>query len=35
MFDEESKKLILKGLKKEIIKLIDNAGVEFYKYFDK
>ena len=35
MFDEESK-LILKGLeKKEIIQLIDNAGVEFYKYFDK
>lgn len=35
MFDEESK-LILKELeKKEIIQLIDNAGVEFYKYFDK
>ncbi len=29
-------KLILKGLeKKEIIQLIDNAGVEFYKYFNK
>lgn len=35
MFDEESK-LILKELeKREIIQLIDNAGVEFYKYFDK
>ena len=35
MFDEESK-LILKGLeKREIIQLTDNAGVEFYKYFDK
>lgn len=35
MFDEESK-LILKELEKsDIIQLIDNAGVEFYKYFDK